>query len=170
MTRLRTAELVHLGGGSFQTLTGTGREVVFGDRIEAGELSPVESLVAALAACSAMDVVPILAKMRQEIATYRISISAEQRDEYPQILTSVDVLHDVEGPSLTEAAVRRAVELSARKYCPVSATVAAGDTVVTHRYRMRCTGPLPAAGEGVAAVTGPNQPQTIVDKVPLTAV
>jgi putative redox protein len=156
MTRERTAELRHVEGETFEVRTGSGRQMVFGDRPEAGELSPVETVAAALAACSAMDVVSILAKKRQSFDSYRVRIAADQRDEpYPQVFTRVDVIHELEGPQVTEAAVRRAVELSATKYCPVSATVAAGETVIHHHYRVRSSGQDPTEATGVAAVTGP---------------
>ena len=152
----RTAELRHVAGETFEAATGSGRRMVFGDRAEAAELSPVETLAVALAACSAMDVVSILAKKRMSFDSYRIRVVADQRDEpYPQVFTRVDVVHEVEGPRITEAAVRRAIELSATKYCPVSAMVAAGETIVHHRYRVSCTGPEPLDVEDEAAVTGP---------------
>ena len=162
MTRLRTAAVTHLGGMRFEATTGTGRTITFGDDPGANELSPVETLAAALAACSAMDVVSILAKKRQVVTSYQIEVNAEQRDEYPQVYTRVDVTHVVEGTVLLEAAVRRAVELSAAKYCPVNAMVSAGATEVHHHYRMRCTGVEPHEAAGEAIVTGPERRPDVV--------
>ena len=90
-----------------------------------------------------MDVIGILAKKRQEISAYRIEVSGSQRDEYPQVYSEIVVTHDLEGPGLSEAAVRRAIELSATKYCPVSAMIAAGATTIHHRYRIRTAGSRP---------------------------
>jgi putative redox protein len=162
MTRERRAELRHAGGMRFETTTGTGRTIVFGDDKGANEQSPVEMVTAAIAACSAMDVVSILEKKRQVVTDYTIRVSATQRDEYPQILTEVVVVHEVSGPEVTEAAVRRAVELSATKYCPVSAMLSAGDTTVHHRYVVRGTGDVPLLVEGEAVVTGPFRRPEIV--------
>lgn len=155
--RLRTAALVHQGGTRFSATTGTGRTLTFGDDAEANELSPVETIAVALAACSAMDVVSILEKKRQVIDTYRIDVAAEQRDEYPQVYTRIDLTHIVEGTVVLEAAVRRAVELSAAKYCPVNAMVSAGATEVHHHFRMRCTGADPREASGEVIVTGPDR-------------
>jgi putative redox protein len=155
MSRERTAVLDHVSGETFEAVTGTGRRLVFGDDPERNELSPVETLATTLAACSAMDVVAILGKKRQRFEQYRVEVVADQRDEYPQIFTRVEVLHVLVGPVLLERAVRRAIELSATKYCPVSATLSAGDTIVHHRYRIRCTGQEAFEAEGEAAVTGP---------------
>lgn len=163
MTRERTAHLRHEGGSRFVATTGTGRTLVFGDLAAAGEHSPVESVVAALAACSAMDVVTILAKKRQVVDSYAIEVRADQRDEYPQVLTRVDVVHVVTGTVVHERAVRRAVELSATRYCPVSAMLSAGETEIHHRFRMTCTGAEPREAEGEVVVTGPLRRPTVVE-------
>ena len=146
----------------FEATTGSGRTIVFGDDRVANELSPVETLAAALAACSAMDVVSILDKKRQVYESYRVEVRADQRAEYPQVFTRVDVTHVVEGPGVAEAAVRRAVELSAAKYCPVNAMVSAGVTEVHHHFRIRGTGPEPGETEAEVIVTGPDRRPDVV--------
>jgi putative redox protein len=153
--RIRSATLRHEGEHRFSARTGTGRTVVFGDDVAANEYSPVESVVVSLAACSAMDVIGILEKKRQVIDSYTIEVTAEQRNEYPQILTRVEVVHIVEGTVVVEQAVRRAIELSATKYCPVNAMISAGATEIHHRFRMRCTGAQLKEAEGEVIVTGP---------------
>jgi putative redox protein len=146
----------------FEAATGTGRMIAFGDQLTDNELSPVETVLAALAACSAMDVVSILEKKRQVVTAYRIEVAGDQRAEYPQVYTRIDVTHVVEGTVLLEHAVRRAVELSASKYCPVNAMLSAGATEVHHRYRMRCTGVETSEAEGEVIVTGPGRQPSIV--------
>lgn len=155
MPRVRSATLVHEGGNRFVASTGSVRTIVYGEAVELGELSPVETVAVSLAACSAMDVIAIAAKKRQEITRYEVRVDAVQRDEYPQVLVRADVVHDVEGPVVDEAAIRRSIELSATKYCPVNAMLSAGATEVHHRYRVRNTGPSPFEAEGEVVVTGP---------------
>lgn len=155
MSRQRSATLVHEGGMRFAATTGTARTTVYGDDHASNELSPVETLVVNLAACSAMDVISIATKKRQEITSYRVHVEGTQRDEYPQILTGIVVTHEVEGPVVDVAAIRRSIELSALKYCPVNAMLSAGATEIRHRYIVRNTGPEPFESEGEAAVTGP---------------
>jgi putative redox protein len=161
VTRTREATLIHEGGLRFTATTGTHRVIVMGDKIETGSLSPVETIVVCLAACSAMDVVGIAEKKRQQITTYRVHVKATQRDEYPQILTWIEVTHEFEGPVVEEAPIRRCIELSALKYCPVNAMLSAGATEVHHRFRI-----LGAAGEaaseGEVVVTGPFKRPEIV--------
>ena len=155
MSRTRSASLVHEGGNRFVATTGSGRTIVYGDQAPQGELSPVETLCVSLAACSAMDVIGIATKKRQEIARYEILVSANQRDEYPQIITWAEVIHVLEGPVVDEAAIRRSIELSATKYCPVNAMLSAGNTEVHHGYRIRNTGPTPFEAAGEVVITGP---------------
>jgi len=161
--KFRTATLIHQGGETFSAKTGTGRTYVFGDVLAKNEYSPVESILASLASCTAMDVITILEKKRQVIERYEIEAQALQRTEYPQVLTEVEVVHVVEGPVVTEAAVRRAIELSATKYCPVNAMLSAGATEVHHRFRIRCDGPQPTVSEGLVVVTGPYRRPDVIE-------
>lgn len=163
MTTIRTATLVHGDGNTFETTTGTGRAFAWGDNAAVPELSPMETVTVALAACSAMDVISIAAKKRQDITRYAIHVRGEQRDVYPQVLTRVDVTHEVEGPGVDEAAIRRCIELSATKYCPVNAMLSAGATEVHHRYVVRRTGTTPSEAEGEVIVTGPYRRPDVVD-------
>jgi putative redox protein len=109
-----------------------------------------------------MDVAPIAAKKRQVVSRYEIRVEATQRDEYPQVLTRVEVTHVLEGPVVEEAAIRRAIELSATKYCPVNAMLSAGATEVHHRYLIRNAGTDPFDAEGEVVVTGPYRRPDIV--------
>ena len=158
----RQATLRHAGGMRFSAVTGTGRELVFGDDAATNEHSPVETLTAALAACSAMDVMSIMVKKRQAVESYDVRVEAVQRDEYPQVLTRVEVVHDIAGPDVSEDAVRRCIELSATKYCPINAMLSAGATEIHHRYRVRGTGADPFEAEGEVIVTGPERSPAIV--------
>lgn len=155
MTTTRSATIVHEGANRFAATTDSGRTFAWGDDAPGGELSPVETVVVALAACSAMDVISIALKKRQGIDRYAVHVRGDQRDEYPQVLTRVDVTHEVIGPAVDETAIRRCIELSATRYCPVNAMLSAGATEVHHRYVVHNTGPAPFQAEGEVVVTGP---------------
>jgi putative redox protein len=159
----RSVQIEHLGGMRFHAVPSSGHALDFDDRRSDQGGSPVETVLAALASCSAMDVLSIATKKRQQIDAYRLEVTGDQRDEYPQVYSEIEVVHVVEGRDLSEAAIRRAIELSATKYCPVNAMLSAGATVVHHRYRIHSSGvrPFEAAGEVVA--TGPYQRPDVVD-------
>jgi putative redox protein len=164
MTTIRTAVLTHVGDLDFEASTGTGRRIAFGD-VEHGHYSPVETVLVALGACTGMDVISIATKKRQRIERYLVHVRGDQRTEYPQVFTEIDVVHEVAGRNLSEAAIRRSIELSAMKYCPVSAMLSAGATVIHHRYRIRSSGDAPYEAEGEVVATGPYQrPDVLADQ------
>jgi putative redox protein len=164
MSTIRTAVIEHIGESDFRSATGTGRRIDFGEAAR-GYLSPVETVLVALGSCSAMDVISIATKKRQAIERYRIHVRGDQRDEYPQVFTEIDVVHEVTGTAISEAAIRRSIELSATKYCPVNAMISAGATIVHHRYRIHSTGPTPYDVEGEVIATGPYaRPDVIADQ------
>ncbi len=136
-------------------LTGSGHQVVMDDGAGDSGVRPAELLVVAQAGCTAMDVVSILRKKRQTINSYEVRVSGEQRDEPPpHVFQRMDVVHVVEG-DVTVEAVRRAVELSATKYCTVTANLSSGVTEIHHAYLVK-----DLAGEeyfGEVIVTGPNE-------------
>jgi putative redox protein len=116
--------------------------------------SPREGLLAALGACTAMDVASILRKKRQPPTAYEVSVVGDtQEDVHPHVFTRIVVEHRVEGDVQPEA-LRRSVELSATRYCPVSAMLSAA-VEIEHRYRLR----RPGDGEDLSElvlITGPN--------------
>ena len=165
MPTLKSVDIRHDGGMLFRAEPSSGHPLSFDDRASNQGGSPVETILTALGACAAMDVISIAAKKRQVIERYEIHIRGSQRDEYPQIFTDIEVTHDVAGRNLSEAAIRRAIELSATKYCPVNAMVSAGATAVHHRYRVVSSGAKPFEAEGEVITTGPYaRPDILVDQ------
>jgi putative redox protein len=153
----KSVHVEHRGGMQFVATPSSGHVIAFDERSSNQGGSPVETVLTALAACTAMDVISIASKKRQAVERYEIEASGTQRDEYPQVFTEIDVVHVVHGTRLSEAAIRRAIELSATKYCPVSAMISAGATVVNHRYRISSTGEKPFEAAGLVISTGPYQ-------------
>lgn len=86
---------------------------------------PMETLLCALAACTAMDVISILKKKRQKVTAYRVEVSGERppSGQWPRPFLSFGIHHVLEGEGLDPAAIERAIELSHTKYCSVSQTL-----------------------------------------------
>ncbi|HEY7702469.1 MAG TPA: OsmC family protein [Candidatus Limnocylindrales bacterium] len=162
MPTYKAVRLEHRRGMAFHAEPSSGHPMDFDDRESNTGASPVETVLSALGACSGMDVVSILAKKRQDVAAYRVEVTGTQRDEYPQVYSEVVMIHEFEGHDLSEAAIRRAIELSALKYCPVNAMISAGATTVRHRYRIRTTGATPYEREGEVLSTGPYRRPDII--------
>jgi putative redox protein len=82
-------------------------------------LSPMESLLVALASCMGSDVVDILSKGRQELTGCSIRITGTRRETHPRRFTAIRMEFDLEGRDLQRAKAERAVELSRSTYCSV---------------------------------------------------
>jgi len=160
---IKTSTALYDGTGlRFTARTGSGHEIVLDDSEGNAGPRPVELLLVGQAGCTAMDVMSILQKKRQDVTRYEVSVSAEQRDSNPAIYTRADVVH------IDEAAVRRAIELSATKYCSVAAMLSAGTVEIHHRFRIVLPdGAAPIEGE--VLVTGPHADPDAMGK-PQTAV
>lgn len=152
----KTADLRHEGGLRFVARTGSGFEIAMDNGTGGTAPRPTEVLAAAVGGCTAMDVITILEKKRQQVSRYALHVEGVQRDAQPHAFKRVEIVHEVEGPALDVEAVRRAIELSATKYCAVSTGLASGYATFHHRYVI--VSPQGAAPiEGEAAVTGPGQ-------------
>jgi len=93
--------------------------------------SPLELLLIAVGACTAVDVISILQKKRQDVTDYKIEVTAERREEYPRSFTKIYVHHIVYGRNVSAQAVERAIQLSDEKYCSVAATIRPTAEIVT---------------------------------------
>jgi len=85
--------------------------------------TPIELLLVAVGGCMASDVVDILRKKRENVTDYKIEVTGERRDDFPRSFTSIKLHHILTDESLSEIAVKQAIELSDSKYCSVAATL-----------------------------------------------
>ena len=81
--------------------------------------NPMEVLLAALCACTSVDVVSILAKKREPITGLTVSANAEQAAAPPRIFTRIHLTYRIRG-KVAKKAAEDAVALSKNKYCSVS--------------------------------------------------
>ena len=117
-----------------QRMTFTGRaesgfEVPLGAEPKVGGdndgFRPMELMAISLAGCTAMDVISILRKKRQDVTGFRVDVDADRAEQHPKVFTSAVIEYHITGKDVTEAAVRRAIELSAVRYCPAQGMLAA---------------------------------------------
>jgi putative redox protein len=149
--------LRYTGGMRFVARTGSGHDIAVDNSAGNTGPRPTELVLAAIAGCTAMDVVDILAKKRQVMDRYSVDVKGTQRETAPNIYTDITVVHTIEG-NVETAAVARAIELSATKYCTVSNQIAAGPARISHRYVIRRPGgdgTPPSEESGEVVVTGP---------------
>jgi putative redox protein len=108
------------GGSIFEGNTSNGNLLYFdADSAHSQGPSPMEAVLAALCACTSVDVVSILQKKRQPLLGLRVSATAEQSPEPPRVFTHIKLTYEVSG-RVDRLAAERAVELSKGKYCSVS--------------------------------------------------
>ncbi len=84
-------------------------------------LRPMELFAIGLAGCTAMDVISILQKKRMEVTHFEVQAHVDRAAEHPKVFTHAVLDYIVSGHDVEEAAVVRAIELSATRYCPAQA-------------------------------------------------
>ena len=82
---------------------------------------PMEFIGIGLAGCTAMDVISILSKKKQVVTDFQVNFRGERAAEHPKVFTRGVIEYLFHGSNIDEAAVLRAIGLSAEKYCPAQA-------------------------------------------------
>lgn len=100
---------------------------------------PMEAILIGLAGCSAYDVVSILDKAQQPLASCEVDVSAERADTIPSVFTKI-LLHfrcaTKEGETLDAKHLERALELSVKKYCSASKMLMDGGVKIDYSYEI----------------------------------
>ena len=132
---MRTATVKWVGGEEYLATMPSGQAVVIdADREHNSAPGPMDILLGALGACSSVDVVSILAKKRNKLASLEVVISGERAKDPPSVWTKIDLVYKLSG-ELDEKAVRDAIELSQNKYCSVAATLRK-TAEITYRFEI----------------------------------
>ena len=123
----------------FVAESGSGHAVVIDGPPDGGGrnlgVRPMEMLLMGTGACSAYDVLLILRKGRYPVTDCICEVSAERADAVPAVFTKIHLHFIISGQGLKESVVKRAVELSAEKYC--SASIMLGKTAeISHDFEI----------------------------------
>ncbi|MFV8834545.1 OsmC family protein [Aquisalimonas sp.] len=117
-----------VGDAAFEGTAGSGHTVRMDGPPDFGGqdsgVRPMEMLLLGLGGCSAFDVVHILQRGRHPVSDCVVEIEAERAETPPKVFTRIHMHYRVSGDGLKDAAVRRAVDLSAEKYCSASIMLA----------------------------------------------
>ncbi len=110
---------------AFDATADTGQTVRIDTSIEGGGLgsgmNPKKMLLGSLSACSGMDVVDILKKMKVDFTSLEIVTEADQTDDHPKVFTFIKMIYRIDAKPDDLDKVNRAVSLSHEKYCGISA-------------------------------------------------
>lgn len=116
------AKVIWDHGMTFSGTADTGFSVPLGSSPSVGGendgFRPMELMAVSLAGCTAMDVISIMRKKRQDVTAYEVRVHADQADTHPHVFTQSVVTYEVTGHGIDEASVLRAMQLSAERYCP----------------------------------------------------
>jgi len=99
-------------------------------------IRPMEMLLLGLGGCASFDVMSMLKKSRQPVTDCRAEVEAERVDAVPAVFSKIHLHFVVTGNGLKESQVKRAVELSAEKYCSASIMLEAAGVEMTHSYEV----------------------------------
>jgi putative redox protein len=125
-------------GAMFVGESGSGHSVVIDGPEDLGGRNmgfrPMEMVLIGTGGCSIYDVMSMLKKSRQKVVDCRVELQAERADAVPAVFTRIHMHFVVSGTGLKESQVKRAVELSAEKYCSASIMLGAGGVEITHSY------------------------------------
>jgi len=127
-----------LDGAMFIGESGSGHSVVMDGPEDLGgrnqSLRPMEMLLLGTGGCAIYDVISMLKKSRQQVTDCRVELQATRADAVPAVFESMNLHFVVTGNGVKESQVKRAVELSAEKYCSASIMLAAAGVNVTHSF------------------------------------
>jgi putative redox protein len=120
-----------IGGKAFVGIDSTQHSVVLSTADEGVGMKPSELLLVALASCTAVDVVDILAKKHMPLESLEIKTNGEQDANPPWPFRKITIHYTLRGAGLTPKAVEQAISLSEEKYCSVAATVRGVAQIIT---------------------------------------
>lgn len=118
---------------TFLSTDSTGHSVVLSTPDENTGMKPSELLLSALAACTAVDVVEILAKKRTPLSKLEVEVSAQQDADPPWTFRQFDLHFILQGDGITEKDAALAIKISEEKYCSVAATLK-GTAAISTRF------------------------------------
>ncbi|QIB50760.1 MULTISPECIES: OsmC family protein [Pseudomonas] len=134
------AHIKWVDGAMFVGESGSGHTLVMDGPPEAGGrnmgVRPMETVLIGLGGCASYDVVSILRKARQDIRDVQTVLEGERAETEPKVFTAVHVHFIVSGKNLKEQHVKRAVELSAEKYCSASIMFGRAGVKMSHDYEI----------------------------------
>lgn len=129
-------EVVWKQGMAFETHTPSGHTITIDASEEVGGLDtgprPTEMLLHATASCTGIDIVSILHKMRLPLESFEMTLTGVRAKDHPKRFTTIHILYILEG-EMPEERVRRAIELSVKRYCSVSHSL---NATLTYSYQL----------------------------------
>jgi putative redox protein len=129
------AKVIWVEDRRFVGQASSGHAIVLDGSTEKLGSSPMELLLIGMAGCTAYDILSILEKKRQAVASLEVIARAERAEEPPRVFTRIEVEYVLRGRGIKPKAVEDAIHLSEEKYC--SASIMLGKTAqISTSYRI----------------------------------
>lgn len=127
------AKVTWKGKLAFEAVADSGKSILM-DSADLERLGPgpMELVAMSMAGCTAMDVISILEKKKQDVTNFEVKVHADRADDYPKVYTRAEIEYQVTGRAIDESALVRAIELSIQKYCPVHAMLSQAFPITQH--------------------------------------
>jgi putative redox protein len=129
------------GEVKFEATSGSGHTVVMDGPPDHGGTNqgvrPMEMLLMGVGGCASFDVIHILKKSRQDVTGCVAELEADRVDDVPAVFSKIHLHFVVSGNKLKDTLVKRAVELSAEKYCSASIMLSKGGVEISHSYEIK---------------------------------
>lgn len=133
----KTAKVVWEGKDiAFKAKGGSGFAMRFDNPAGPNGASPMEVFAIAAGACTAMDVIDILRKKRQDVTGFEVNVIGTRASEHPMVFTEMDLEYVVSGRNIDPQAVQRSIDLSLTKYCSVNSTLKNAGVKINGHYRI----------------------------------
>ncbi len=130
------ATISWLGNALMQADSGTEHTVMVDGPESIGGMNkgmrPMELMLMSVGTCSTVDVINILKKSRQDVSYCHVEVDGERADAIPAVFEKIHLHFKVRGKDLDENKVKRAVELSAEKYCSASIMLQKAGVEISH--------------------------------------
>ncbi len=127
-------------GVSFEATSESGHSVLMDGPPDMGGRNlgprPMEMMLMGMGGCASFDVLTILQRSRQDVVDCVAELEAERADAVPAVFTRIHLKFVVSGRGLKESIVKRAVSLSAEKYCSASIMMEAAGVEITHSHEV----------------------------------
>lgn len=137
------AKVTWIEDAAFRVESGSGHSLVVDGPEHIGGRNlgprPMELMLMSVGACSSVDVVYILKRARQPVVGCQVEVKGTRADTEPAVFTDIHLNFIVSGEGLSEVQVKRAVGLSAEKYCSASIMLGRAGVKMTHSYAIRAS-------------------------------
>jgi putative redox protein len=135
----KTAVVKHIKGVTFLGKADSNHWVTMDGPEEFGGSNagtrPKELLLLALGGCTGSDVATILKKKKIILDGFEMNISADVQETHPQVYTKINLEYVFYGKEISKEAVERAIELSLKSYCSVTAMLK-NSVEINHSYKI----------------------------------